>query len=127
VRTGVTVSFLPTALAERVMSLPWPQETALRTLLTGADTLRHRPPRNLPFAVVNNYGPTECTVVATSGTIDPEERPNGVPPIGRPIDNLRVYIVDEKLRRVPDGRPGELLIGGRGVGRGYLNGSRANR
>jgi acyl carrier protein len=101
--------------------MQWPREIALRTLLTGADTLRRRPPHNLPFAVVNNYGPTECTVVATSTTIDPEQRPNGALPIGRPIDNVNVYIVDEQLQRVPDGRPGELLIGGRGVARGYLN------
>ena len=41
--------------------------------------------------------------------------------IGRPIDNVTVYIVDEHLRRVPDGTPGELLIGGQCVARGYLN------
>jgi acyl carrier protein len=83
----------------------------------------------LPFALINNYGPTECTVVATSGRIYPEgsseesrdKRSNKLPSIGRPIDGVSVYFVDEHLQRVPDGTPGELLIGGRGVGRGYLN------
>ena len=55
----VTISFLPTALAERVMRLEWPAYTALRTLLTGAETLREFPSDDLPFRVVNNYGPTE--------------------------------------------------------------------
>src|SRR5580765_1008008 len=67
VANEITISFLPTALAERVMVLDWPKETALRLLLTGADTLHRYPGKELPFAVVNNYGPTEATVVATSG------------------------------------------------------------
>ncbi len=118
---GITISFLPTQLAESLMTLPWPEQSAFRTLLTGADTLRRRPSHELPFSVVNNYGPTECTVVATSGTIDPDENASAAPTIGRPIDNATAYIVDEQLRRVPDGTPGELLIGGQCVARGYLN------
>jgi amino acid adenylation domain-containing protein len=133
VRSGISISFLPTVLAESMMGLQWPPESPFRVLLTGADTLRRYPPPGLPFALINNYGPTECTVVATSGRIFPEEsyeesanggsgkRSNGLPSIGRPIDNVSVYVVDERLQRVPDGTPGELLIGGRGVGRGYLN------
>ncbi len=46
-----------------------PSDTALRTLLTGADVLHRRPVAGLPFVVVNNYGPSECTVVATSGIV----------------------------------------------------------
>jgi non-ribosomal peptide synthetase component F len=65
----ITITFAPTPVAEQLMSFEWPSHTALRVLLTGADTLRHYPPPSLPFAVVNNYGPTECTVVATSGTV----------------------------------------------------------
>ena len=57
-------------LAEQLIHLAWPAGTALRTLLTGADVLHRRPAAGLPFALVNNYGPTECTVVATSGTVD---------------------------------------------------------
>ncbi|HEY0430731.1 MAG TPA: AMP-binding protein, partial [Pyrinomonadaceae bacterium] len=65
----ITTSFLPTALAERVMTLDWPTNTSLRSLLTGAETLRQFPSDELPFQVINNYGPTECTVVATSGPV----------------------------------------------------------
>jgi amino acid adenylation domain-containing protein len=121
VAQGITISFLPTALAQYMVDLEWPRETALRVLLTGADTLRRYPPATLPFALVNNYGPTECTVVATSGTVPPGEGEGELPPIGRPIDNTHVYIVDEQFRPVPAGTPGEMLIGGAGVARGYLH------
>ncbi len=117
----ITISFLPTALAEVMVGLPWKANTSLRFLLTGADTLRRYPPAGLPFALVNNYGPTECTVVATSGVVSSEARSGALPSIGRPIDDVEVYFVDEQLQRVPDGTPGELLIGGASVGRGYLN------
>jgi amino acid adenylation domain-containing protein len=121
VSQGITITFLPTALAESVMALEWPATTSLRFLLTGADTLHHYPPSGLPFTLINNYGPTESTVVATSGRILPAEQ-NGVPPtIGRPIANTQIYILDEYLRQVPIGTPGELFIGGVGLARGYLN------
>ena len=117
----ITVSFLPTALAERVMSLEWPLSTALRILLTGAETLRRFPSNNLPFQLVNNYGPTECTVVATSGFVSPDLSSNALPTIGRPIANTEIHILDENLQQVPAGSAGELHIGGAGVARGYLN------
>ena len=118
----ITISFLPTALAERIMSLDWPTSTALRMLLTGAEALRHYPSTKLPFKLVNNYGPTECTVVATSGFVPSGTRSEALPTIGRPIANTHVYILDENLQQVPAGIPGELYIGGAGVARGYRNG-----
>jgi amino acid adenylation domain-containing protein len=118
---AITITFLPTALAEGVMALEWPEATALRYLLTGADTLHHYPSPSLPFALVNNYGPTEATVVTTYGLVPPTEHANLPPSIGRPIDNVQVYILDEHLRQVPIGEPGELHIGGAGLAKGYLN------
>jgi amino acid adenylation domain-containing protein len=117
----ITTSFLPTALAERVMILDWPEQTALRTLLTGAETLRQFPSFDLPFTVVNNYGPTECTVVATSGPVPDDVYTNTMPTIGRPIANTQVYILDEDLQQVPVHAAGEIYVGGAGVARGYLN------
>jgi amino acid adenylation domain-containing protein len=121
IANAITISFLPTALAERVMTLDWPSHTALRFLLTGADTLHRYPTSGLPFELVNNYGPTECTVVATSGRVQSEANTDGLPTIGRPIANTVVYILDESLQRVAPGTAGELHIGGVGVARGYLN------
>jgi amino acid adenylation domain-containing protein len=122
VEQQITITFLPTALAERVMALTWPRETALRYLLTGADTLHRYPSPDLPFTVVNNYGPTENTVVTTSGPVLPTTRPDAfLPSIGRPIANTQVYILDEHLRQVPVGEIGELYIGGAGLSRGYLH------
>jgi amino acid adenylation domain-containing protein len=117
----ITISFVPTAIAEQLILLPWPASTALRLLLTGADTLQRYPAPGLPFNLVNNYGPTECTVVATSGVIPPNPDPAGPPPIGRPIDQVTFHLLDEHLREVPPGAPGEICIGGAGVARGYRN------
>jgi amino acid adenylation domain-containing protein len=121
VERRITIAFLPTALAEGVMALEWPTHTALRYLLTGADTLHHYPPPDLPFTLVNNYGPTENTVVTTSGSVLPATRPNALPSIGRPIANTQVYILDEQLRQVPIGEVGELCIGGASLSCGYLH------
>jgi amino acid adenylation domain-containing protein len=121
VQHGITITFLPTALAESVMPLDWPSTNSLRFLLTGADTLHRYPSSNLPFIVVNNYGPTETTVVATSGHVQPTEHAHIPPSIGRPITNTQIYILDEYLQQVPIGEQGELYIGGAGVGKGYLN------
>jgi amino acid adenylation domain-containing protein len=117
----ITIAFAATPVAERMINLPWPSETALRVLLTGGDTLHTYPPLNLPFQVVNNYGPTECTVVASSGTVLPNERPDVAPSIGRPIVNTQIYILDEHMQQVPIGAVGEIHIGGAGLARGYLN------
>lgn len=118
----IAIAFVPTVLAEQLITLDWPLHTRLRSLLAGADTLHHYPRPGLPFALINNYGPTEATVVTTSGRVMPRERNHEQrPPIGRTIDGAEVYIVDESLNPVPRGEAGELCIGGAGVGRGYVN------
>ncbi len=68
----------------------------------------------------NLYGPTETCVEVTAWTSERESRGWNVP-IGRPIDNLRIYILDGRLEPVPIGCAGEIYIGGKGLGRGYLN------
>ncbi len=67
----------------------------------------------------NLYGPTEASVDVSFWACEPDPvRP--VVPIGRPIANLRLYVVDRELRPQPPGVPGELLLGGVGLARGYL-------
>src|SRR5262249_41102831 len=99
----------------------WPSTEPLRSMRTGADTWHPYPSAKLPFISVNNYGPTDCTVVATSGVINPEECTEQQPPIGKPIANTQVHIVDEHMRPMPTGTPGEIYIGGACVARGYRN------
>lgn len=115
----ITVSFLPTPMAEAVLDEPRLAAGRLRFLLTGGDRLSRRPPSSLPFQFVNHYGPTEDTVVATSARVAPGAPLESAPPIGRPIANQRAYLVDRQLGPVPVGVAGELLLGGAGLARGY--------
>ena len=114
-----TVAFAPTPVAEHLLALPWPERNSLRALLTGGDRLTRRPPAALGFALWNNYGPTEATVVATCGLVSPAG--SGAPGIGAPIANTVCHVLDARLQPVPAGVAGELYIGGAGVARGYWN------
>ncbi|MCM3338069.1 non-ribosomal peptide synthase/polyketide synthase [Paenibacillus sp. MER TA 81-3] len=124
VQSGITLSFLPTPMAEAIISLDWSLSCSLRYLLTGGDRLRFFPADNLPFHLVNHYGPTEATVVAIAGHV-PTVSANGgqlhLPAIGRPIANTEVYLLDEHMQLVPDGVAGEIYVGGSGLARGYLH------
>ncbi|ADD39907.1 non-ribosomal peptide synthetase [Stackebrandtia nassauensis] len=114
---AVTVAFLPTVMAEHLLRRPADDRLALRVLLTGGDRLRLHPGDH-PFTLVNNYGPTECTVVATSTVVKPHPGDTAaVPSIGQAIDNTRIHLINE------DGQPderGEIWICGAGLARGYL-------
>jgi non-ribosomal peptide synthetase component F/methionyl-tRNA formyltransferase len=111
----------------RAASLTWDPRTRqalgrLKLMIVGGEALPEELTRQLqsivPGRVFNVYGPTETTVWSTMHeltTID------GPVPLGKPIANTQLYVVDERRRRLPVGVPGELLIGGDGVGRGYLN------
>lgn len=116
----ISIAFAPTAVAEQMIGLPWPAAATLRILLTGGDKLHRYPPCGLPFRLVNNYGPTEATVVATSGEVPSEETDND-PAIGYPIDKANIRILDEHLQAVPQGITGEIYIGGAGLARGYVH------
>ncbi|HKQ74112.1 MAG TPA: MupA/Atu3671 family FMN-dependent luciferase-like monooxygenase [Blastocatellia bacterium] len=98
------------------------QLKSLRTLMLGGEVLppalADRVKEALPCRLVNMYGPTETTI--WSATHEVEEIAQSIP-IGRPIANTQLYILDPQARPVPVGVPGELYIGGDGVARGYLN------
>ncbi|MFL6195220.1 MAG: amino acid adenylation domain-containing protein, partial [Thermoanaerobaculia bacterium] len=113
----VSVAFLPTPLAEGVLAEPARGTMALRALFTGGDRLRRRPAPDLPFALGNLYGPTESTVVATAGWVEPQG--HRTPHIGRALANTRASILDPGLGPVPAGVPAELCLAGVGLARGY--------
>jgi amino acid adenylation domain-containing protein len=117
----ISISFLPTPLAEAILSLDWPQRASLRTLLTGGERLYRYPNPALPFELVNNYGPTENTVVASSGLVRSGQQAEVTPAIGHPVANNQIYILDPYMHPVPLGVAGELCIGGDSLARGYLN------
>ena len=71
--------------------------------------------------LINEYGPTETVVGCCVYEVQPGDPQNGSVPIGRPIDNTQLYVLDPDLQPVPLGEMGELYIGGAGVARGYWN------
>lgn len=117
---NINVSFLPTPIAENMLknNIEFPE--CFRALLTGGDQLTIWPEKNLGFKVYNQYGPTEASVVTTSVELN-DLHCVGLPPIGKPIDNYKIYVLDRHLSPRPIGMPGELHIGGEGLAWGYLN------
>ncbi|GAB1334039.1 hypothetical protein ACE1SV_06290 [Streptomyces sp. E-15] len=100
-----------------------PRLTSLRLLVTGGEALPADPLErwfaHLPAVpVLNTYGPTEAVISATAHTVD--TLPPGRVPIGRALGGRRAYVVDALGEPVPDGLPGELLVGGTELARGYL-------
>ncbi|HEV7784988.1 MAG TPA: non-ribosomal peptide synthetase, partial [Thermoanaerobaculia bacterium] len=118
-RVGATFAFLPTPLAEAVLAEADTPRPFLRALLTGGDRLKSSCP-DAAVRLMNHYGPTESTVVTSWAPVPHQGRPHGSPAIGRPIDNLRVHVLDERLRPLPIGVAGELHVAGAGLSRGYL-------
>ncbi|MGC4814796.1 amino acid adenylation domain-containing protein [Micromonospora sp. DT228] len=116
-RHGVTVALVPAPLAELIFALPTPPPSTLRALVVGGSQLRRRPPVGFPAAVINAYGPTECSIVSTAGPVSPTD--TGPIDIGTPVDNRSLHLLDAAGLPVPPGAVGELRVGGAGVARGY--------
>lgn len=123
-QAGVTTLWLTTALFEQMVEEQLPRLRGLRQLIVGGDVMSpahaRRAIAGLPHTrLVNVYGPTEATVLITAQpVVAPPERPI---PLGAPIANATVYVLDAQRRPVPVGVPGEIYTGGDGVGSGYVN------
>ena len=120
IEKGITIVFLPTSLAEAVLDEPWPENVPIRILGTAGEKLMRVPSKALPFRFFNLYGPAENTVIATYWPVSPGKKQELLP-IGRPVANVWLYILDKRMNPVPIGIPGELYIGGQGLARGYFN------
>lgn len=123
---GVTTAWLTAALFNAVVDDDPAHLAGLRQLFTGGEALSpphvRRALAALPgTALVNGYGPTECTTFTTTYAI-PRDLPADAAsiPIGRPIAETDVHVLDAAQLPVADGEVGELYVGGRGVARGYL-------
>jgi amino acid adenylation domain-containing protein len=122
---GVTVLWLTAGLFRLMVDEQLESLRGVRQLLAGGDVLPvpqvRRLRETLPECqLINGYGPTEsCTFICCHRVGSPQELGSSVP-IGSPIDTGWVSVVDERLQPVPDGAPGELLVGGPGLAWGYL-------
>ncbi len=117
IQEKVTHAFMTTQVG-RQFALEM-ENHCLRYLLTGGETLVPVRVRS-DFDFYNCYGPTECTILTTVYPVDKAREYDNVP-IGRPLDNLDVYVVDKQMRRLPAGAVGELCVAGYQVSKGYLN------
>ena len=118
----ITVGFLPTPVLEAFLAIPWTDANhCLETLHTGGAPLLSVPQVAFPFAIINDYGPSECTVITTYDQVDVQRHNRLLPSIGRPIANIQVYLLAAYGQPVPFGVPGELHVSGIGLARGYLN------
>ncbi len=109
----ITISTLPTQFAEIFMTTNTPY---LKSLVIGGDKLKTYIHKN--YDIINAYGPTEATVSTTVFRVD--KKYDNIP-IGKPISNYKVYIIDNKNKLRPIGFPGEICISGIALAKGYLN------
>ena len=99
---------------------------SLRRLLVGVEPINEKllisiSQRIPELQIINGYGPTETTICSTLYLIKTERSSNGNTPIGKPLQNTKIYLLDNQMQPVPIGVQGELHIGGAGLALGYLN------
>jgi len=114
----ITHSFLATPLAHAVLADGWTGTDSLRYLLTGGERLTSYAPAGAHYQLVNHYGPSENSVVATASIVH-RGAGQDLPAIGAAIDNVTAYVLDRHGQLLPPGMPGELYLGGAAVMREY--------
>jgi amino acid adenylation domain-containing protein len=122
----ITAMFLTTALFNQAAQQAPDAFRSLRSVLFGGEQVDPRWVREVlkagpPERLLHVYGPTETTTFATWHWVKDVPEEAGTVPIGRPIANTTLYVLDRVLQPVPAGVPGELYIGGDGLARGYLH------
>jgi len=125
-RTQVTSLWLTAGLFHEMVETTPMLFQSLQQVWAGGDVLSPHAVRRLQslypgLRIVNGYGPTETTTFALTYVADTLAASEHSVPIGNPLDNMQVYVLDAALQPVPVGVPGELYIAGAGVARGYMN------
>ncbi len=122
---GVTTVWLTAGLFHLMVDERIEDFRRLRQLLAGGDVLSvphvQKVLKTLDCELINGYGPTENTTFTCCYTIPRDTQLGKSVPIGKPISNTQVYLLDDNLQPVPHGEVGEIYIGGDGLARGYLN------
>jgi amino acid adenylation domain-containing protein len=124
-RHRITAMLAPAIVLNHVARHDREAFASLRVLCSGgdvllADTCRELQAGGFTGDLLNLYGPTEATVACTAQTVTDLTCQGSRVPIGRALSSDRLYVLDEQLSPVPEGRAGELYVGGAGVGRAYL-------
>ncbi|HVG64400.1 MAG TPA: amino acid adenylation domain-containing protein [Hyalangium sp.] len=122
-RHRVTCLYLSSGLFAHAVDVAAERLTSVRHILAAGDVLSAPHSRrmvDLGVTVTNVYGPTECTTFATAHRMEPHSLVEDPVPLGRPISNTTVYVLDGHMQPVPIGVAGELYLGGDGVARGYV-------
>ncbi|WP_158625670.1 non-ribosomal peptide synthetase [Corallococcus carmarthensis] len=124
-RHGVTTLWLTAGLFTQLVDSHLPALRSLRQVLTGGDVISaphvRRVLEQLGLPVTAGYGPTETTVFATSHRFTHASQVGASVPLGRPLGNTRVYVLDASGQPLPAGVQGEVYVGGDGLARGYVS------
>ena len=126
VEERITHALVMKAMGERLWTLDWPADAALRNVRVCGERVLAWPPTDLPFAIINLYGSAEATIVACCDLTDlarrlgPDGRALRLPPIGRPTANVTMYVLSDQLEPQPPGVVGEICVAGDSLSAGYL-------
>ena len=131
-RHAITTMFVTTALFNQIAHAKPDTFAPMKTVLFGGEAVDPRSVqlvlgRGAPQRILHVYGPTETTTFATWHLVEHVEADARTIPIGRPISNTQVYVLNDALQPAPIGVPGELYIGGDGLARGLSGPSRTHR
>jgi amino acid adenylation domain-containing protein len=131
-REEISIINLPTAFWHELTDAIEDQELSIppkiRLVIIGGDRANHHrvaswlKNQRPEVRLVNTYGLTECTCIVTQFDLTQEFNPEReVVPIGKPINNAQIFVLDQHMKPIPAGLPGDLWIGGAGLARGYIN------
>lgn len=126
---NITMAYIPPNILDETYSVlhNYKEQVKLSKILLGVEPIKTNIVMkyftlNPNMKIVNGYGPTETTICATAFKIENNSHvPSSIVPIGRPLHNMKAYVLDSDLMPLPTNVPGELYMSGDGVGHGYLN------